>query len=450
MLVRFAVENYLSFKDKTEFNMLTGTPRRMMHHVYKHNDVELLKMAAIYGANGSGKSNFVIAIAELRDVITKGTLPFMNDNRKFKLDAQNKQLPIVFDVEFIENGVMFLYSLSIDNLIIVNEKLILSKTEGEDELIFERNYSDNKIKIDFNEKYKKTETDKLRIKLYEDELLKNNETLLAKLNESREGFELVKQAYNWFTVYVVTINQNVSLGHLLLIYPVIHDFVKKYIKEFFIGIDDFKTISYSFEEYFGENNTKLRSELREKLKVEPFVEMEKYLGIFNSKSKTTVALIENNEYVIKKLVTYHLDDKGNKISFDPNEESDGTIRLWDLLPALYWIINTPCVVIIDEIENSIHPYLLKELIRKFSENKETKGQLIFTTHESNLLDQEIFRQDEIWFAEKNTEGSTSLFPMSDFDVRYDLDIRKGYLNGRFGAIPFLSNFNDLNWKPNAE
>lgn len=449
MLVRFAVENYLSFKDKTEFNMLTGNPRRLMHHVYKQNDVELLKMAAIYGANGSGKSNFVEAIVGLRNLIAFGVM-FQFSNKKFKLNAKNEQLPISFEIEFIEKGVMFLYSIDIDNFIITKEKLCLSKIEGEDELIFERLFIDNKIKINFNEKYKQTATDKLRIKLYEDELLKNNETLLAKLNESKEGFDIVKQAYNWFFVYLVAMNQKVTLGHLMLIYPAMYDFVKKYIKEFNIGIHDFEVGTFSFNEYFGENNTQLKNELIEKLKIEPFVELEKHLGLTDLKSKTTVAIIENNNYVVKKLVTYHLDDKNIKVLFDPNEESDGTIRLWDLLPAIYWVLTTPCVVIIDEIENSIHPYLLKELIRKFSENKETKGQLVFTTHELNLLDQEIFRQDEIWFAEKNTEGATSLFPMSDFNVRYDLDIRKGYLNGRFGAIPFLSNFNDLNWKPNAE
>ncbi len=451
MLVRFAVENYLSFKDKTEFNMLTGNPRRLMHHVYKQNDVELLKMAAIYGANGSGKSNFVEAIVVLRNLISLGSsISFFDNNKKFKLNKINQKLPISFEIEFIEKGVMFLYSIDIDNLIIIKEKLFLSNSVGEDELIFERLFIDDKIKIDFNEKYKKTETDKLRIKLYEDELLKNNETLLAKLNESKEGFDVVKQAFNWFVTTLVVMNQTVTLGHLMVIFPAIHEFVKNCIIEFDTGIHDFESINYSFNEYFGENNTKLKDELIEKLKTEPFVELEKHLGLVNSKSKTTIAIIENKNYVVKRLVTYHLDEKNNKILFDPYEESEGTIRLLDLLPAIYWVLSTPCVVIIDEIENSIHPYLLKELIRKFSENKETKGQLVFTTHESNLLDQEIFRQDEIWFAEKNTEGATSLFPMSDFNVRYDLDIRKGYLNGRFGAIPFLSNFNDLNWKPNAE
>ncbi len=449
MLVRFAVENYLSFKDKTEFNMLTGNPRRLMHHVYKQNDVELLKMAAIYGANGSGKSNFISSLMDLRSLVYIGTLPFFSDSKKFRLNIKNETLPIIFEVEFIEKGIMFLYSIEISNFIISKEKLSLTTTNNEDEIIFERTLLDNKIKIDFNEKYKQTEIDKLRIKLYEDELLKNNETLIAKLNDSKEGFDIVKQAYNWF-VQIVTIHPNSPNSHLMLIYPAIYDFIKAYIKEFNTGIDDFQVVNRSFDQYFGENSKQLKEEIKEKLKTTPFIVLEDFLGLVNSKSKTTLAVFENNDYVIKKLITYHLDDKGNKIAFDPNEESNGTVRLWDLLAAIYWVLTTPCVVIIDEIENSIHPYLLKELIRKFSENKETKGQLVFTTHESNLLDQEIFRQDEIWFAEKNTEGATSLFPMSDFNVRYDLDIRKGYLNGRFGAIPFLSNFNDLNWKPNAE
>ncbi|WP_432327511.1 AAA family ATPase [Mucilaginibacter sp. P25] len=91
---------------------------------------------------------------------------------------------------------------------------------------------------------------------------------------------------------------------------------------------------------------------------------------------------------------------------------------------------------------------MKEFIRKILSTSDRKGQLIFTTHESNLLDLDIFRQDEIWFAEKNKEGATSFYPLSDYEIRTDLDIRKGYLSGRFGAIPFLANLKDLNWAKN--
>jgi AAA15 family ATPase/GTPase len=108
------------------------------------------------------------------------------------------------------------------------------------------------------------------------------------------------------------------------------------------------------------------------------------------------------------------------------------------------------VVVIDEIDQSIHPSLLKSLIRKIMNEERMNGQLIFTTHESNLLDLDIFRQDEIWFAEKKSTGETSLYSMSDFKPRYDLDVRKGYLNGRFSAIPFLGNLMDLKWEQYAE
>jgi hypothetical protein len=103
------------------------------------------------------------------------------------------------------------------------------------------------------------------------------------------------------------------------------------------------------------------------------------------------------------------------------------------------------VFLIDEIERSIHPLLIKELVRKFSDDHASQGQLIFTTHESNLLDQELFRQDEIWFAEKNSDGETDLYSLSDFKEHKTLDIRKGYLSGRYGSIPFLGNLKDLNW-----
>jgi hypothetical protein len=109
------------------------------------------------------------------------------------------------------------------------------------------------------------------------------------------------------------------------------------------------------------------------------------------------------------------------------------------------VVDKPKVYIVDELERSMHPTLAKELVTKFSHDKETKGQLIFTTHESNLLDQSIFRQDEVWFAEKSPDGSTDLYSLSDFKEHHTIDIRKGYLNGRYGAVPFLANLHDLNW-----
>ena len=162
-------------------------------------------------------------------------------------------------------------------------------------------------------------------------------------------------------------------------------------------------------------------------------------------NERVVFYFENDKIIAAKLVFEHKNNSGNSISFAYAEESDGTKRLLDYLPAFLSVILLKGVYVIDEIERSIHPLLIKELLTKFSLDEKTKGQLIFTTHESNLLDQDILRQDEIWFAEKNKTGSTELYPLSDFKEHHTIDIRKGYLNGRYGAIPFLGNLKDLNW-----
>lgn len=106
-----------------------------------------------------------------------------------------------------------------------------------------------------------------------------------------------------------------------------------------------------------------------------------------------------------------------------------------------------CTYVIDELDRSLHPMLVRTLVSKIVSDKNMKGQLIFTTHDAGLLDGKLFRNDEIWFAEKDRETqSTHLYTLDEFKPRADLDLEKGYLNGRFGAIPFLARFNELNWE----
>jgi len=119
--------------------------------------------------------------------------------------------------------------------------------------------------------------------------------------------------------------------------------------------------------------------------------------------------------------------------------------LLEYVLAIKDIIEEEVTYIIDEMERSIHALIIKDIISKFSSDTMTKGQLIFSTHESNLLDQEIFRQDEIWFAQKNNWGATEMYRLSDLKEHHTIDIRKGYLMGRYGGIPFLGNLQDLNW-----
>lgn len=145
------------------------------------------------------------------------------------------------------------------------------------------------------------------------------------------------------------------------------------------------------------------------------------------------------------MVALHKDKNGNEVSMDLDDESDGTRRLIEYIPLIYSILYEDAVYIVDEIERSIHPIMIKAIMSKISEKKDARGQIIFTTHESSLLDQSIFRPDEIWFAQKDVNQSTQLYPLSDYNIHKTANIENGYLNGRYGGIPFLSNLSDLKW-----
>ena len=126
---------------------------------------------------------------------------------------------------------------------------------------------------------------------------------------------------------------------------------------------------------------------------------------------------------------------------DIDDQSDGTIRILNLIPAIYDIIENEKLICIDEIENSIHPALITALISFFS-NSASKGQLIFTTHETELLDQQkLMRPDEVWFTEKH-QGSTKIYSLNDFKEHNTINIKNGYLEGRYGGIPFIGNLKD--------
>ena len=165
---------------------------------------------------------------------------------------------------------------------------------------------------------------------------------------------------------------------------------------------------------------------------------------------TLVASVDGNGgHIIKKPVTYHQNARCENVTFEIFEESDGTRRLLDIIPAIDLYLKGATVVI-DEVNESLHPSLLKTIMAKIMDSSPAEGgQFIVTTHESNLLDYDLFRQDEIWFVEKNN-GSTEIYPLTDFKPRADLQLEKGYLMGRFGAIPFLANLKDLNWQQDGK
>ena len=442
MFIRFVVSNFLSFNEEREFNMLAGSFKTHKHHVYNLGKVDVLKAAAIYGANGAGKSSLIKAIEFLQDSVNNGAIFRSVNDKKFKLDKNNELKPITFEIEFTVDKKIYAYGVSFNNITVIEEWLYESGINIDDKMIFERKtLKSGKQSIKMSDKYQKTQKQKLLIELMEDNLLKTNELFLGKTDELK--IKEITSARNVIEKKIVIIHPGSkfqSLVPALTSSSRFKTFANEMLETFDTGVSELDIETMDIDKYFGEDDEKTKKEIIQDIK-------DGHSVLLNTETGGVLATKEKGKYVVKKVIAKHLNNEGKKISFDLTEESDGTQRLLDFIPAFDGILNDETCFIIDEIDQSLHPTLLKSIIQKVMNNDNTKGQLIFTTHESNLLDLDIFRQDEVWFAEKNkSTGSTQLYSLSDFKPRYDLDIRKGYLKGRFGAIPFLAHLEDLKWE----
>lgn len=450
MLVRFLISNFLSFRDETEFNMLPSADQKHHRsHVYHFKSIELLKAAALYGANGAGKSNFIKAIDIFQETILSGKPDSFQRISPFKLEVEYSEKPTSFEIEFIREGRAYLYGYDFYEDAIIEEWLFLTGVGRSDELLFHRTRGETGSQVEFSERYKRTARDRNNLDFIESNLLGNNTLVLKVLNDLKEGFEEVKQAFKWFEDNLVVIFPNSKAEAIIPNFmhsATFKQFANDSLCSFHTGIERLDINTVPIEDYFGQNESKIY----EKIKKDLVNKKASFIGLRSVKHpEQIVATIEDGEPVIKRVIGKHKSRQGKYVDFFLTEESDGTNRLLDLIPALYDFLTSESVVLIDEIDQSIHPVLLKEIIRKIVSSENTRGQLIFSTHEANLLDQSIFRRDEIWFFEKDF-GETKMYPLSEYDIRFDLDIRKGYLNGRFGAIPFIGNLNELNWNQYAE
>jgi len=445
MLIRFIAKNILSFKDETEFNMFPNKTQRLQHHKVTVGDFEFLRFCAIYGANGSGKSNLINAISLLETMVEDGKIPSYIDDLKFKLDKKNSNLPVSLGAEFIACNNAYFYTITLENGMILNEYLAQSYKD-KDELIFDRNINNDIQRIEFSKDYYKSDKEKLFAEVLEEKLLQPNELLITFLGKKYpEDFKSINTAFNWFDETLVIIKPDAKPGgiaHILDKDNSIKDFANKFISSLNTGINEIEIEKKKFEEFLGKEDSKLRNRIIDEFKSDP----NKLSVITHNATGEEVAIVyENEELITKRVITKHKNSIGNNVEFNLGEESDGTKRLIDYIPALKEIISYEKVYVIDEIERSIHPMTIKEIVSKLVLNEEVKGQLIFSTHESNLLDQNIFRPDEIWFAQKDFDGSSKLYSLSDFKIHNTIDIENGYLKGRFGGIPFLGNLKDLNW-----
>ncbi len=399
MLIEFSVQNFKSFKNKVTLSMEKDYSDENLQNTFKVNDLELLKSAAIYGANASGKSNLIDALTTAVLLVRNSNLMTIDEKlisiKPFMLDDSSFKEPSYFEFVILINKVKYIYSFSADVNRILSEKLVAYYTQKPTS-IFERNKNN----------YTFYGPDAKKLKTIEKRNLPNKLFLATATNWN---YEKTKDVYLWFLNSIDTFDTLSRVNNLdfelLELYSKnnkeLKEFTINLLKEADIKIKDFN-VSYEEDIY-----------KRSKFNIEVFHE------------------VNNN------------DGKVNEYSLDFFEESNGTKTLFAIAPYLKMALSSPKVIIVDELERSLHPALIEFLIKIFhSKLNKVNSQLIFSTHAVNLLNLDIFRRDQIWFTEKNNEnGITDLYSLSDFSVRKEENIQKGYLNGRYGAIPFIRDIN---------
>lgn len=435
MLYRIITGNYKSFAENTSFDLFPNPKRETFpNHVCGEGVTPVLKSTAIYGANGAGKSNLIKGMRFIQEFAT--TLNTGKDsqklrnwylNNRFKLPVEDENKPISFVVEFENNSRAYLYCLEIDANGVKSESLLLSGVGKTNHIVFQRDR--NGIV------FKKAKVVESVRKILERQISENPFGSVLATNGILHltEDEHMKNAFGWFMdkLEVIEISRDIPwlIDHFKDNVDMM-EFVGEIFTKVGLGIQNLYIKDETFDQW-------LKNASQEDSKVADIVTNK---GLSLSKMIDDVPMLtvteEDGKRLVREFVFQQIGRNGSVCDMDVMSQSTGTLRLLTLIPAIYFAINNGKTVLIDEIDNGIHPMLIKNLVKFFGESK-SNGQLIYTTHETALLNQqELLRADEVWFVEK-VEGCTKMYSLNDFKIHKTISIENGYLDGRFGAIPFI-------------
>ncbi len=423
MLVEFSVKNFMSFKDKITFSMEAATGTENEENIISIPNINerILKSTAIYGANASGKTNlikaFTAAILMVRKSNNRQVGEKLMEMEPFAFDEKSKKEPCEFEFVFYANEMKYIYGFIADKEKVYEEYLYQYFT-AKPTRIFER--------TNVNE-YKFLQADEGKLNAIKTQNI-DNKLFLA--TATAWNYDKTKEPYLWFAKNIDTYSGGMLLNDFVVESyskdegEELKKFTLKLLNEADIVIKDF---SVEIEERDVDSN------------------MLMLLKNFNIPSP----MLPQKQRDVKIRMTHEVtNDEENMKNYELNlnNESSGTQILFSFAPILKDVFENGKILVIDEIERSLHPSLVEMIIKFFHNPKINKGnaQLIFNTHDTNLLSLDIFRRDQIWFAEKDPKkGATDLYPLDDFSVRKNENIQKGYLNGRYGAIPFVATGDSL-------
>ena len=422
MIIDFSVKNFLSFKDTQKISFVasnydkTSLPENVIDPKLpgELEDLRLLKGLAIYGANAAGKSNVLNAMMFLKHlVINSATKTNEGDEipaTPFALDPACGNQPSEFVIRFIINGVRYHYSLAVNKERVLFESLSAFPS-GKEQVWYEREWDDENKTY----KWKPERPSGYTRSPDREEMTRSNALYLSTAVNLND--EQLKPVYLFFKDNLRFLKQNSEInglkpdftGHMMLQDENIKKFILHMMTRADLGL-----ISAEIRE--GEYKRELFPKTANKEIVE--------------------------ELVGKKFVNITLVHKGHEghefSTIYWGDESDGTKKFFSLLgPWLHFMTNSYCMGV-DELETSLHPTMVAELLKFFFFFKyESTPQIIFTTQNPLLLDQTLLRRDQIWFADKDDEGATQLYPLTDYSPRKGESLVRGYMAGRYGAVPFI-------------
>jgi len=427
MIVNFSIENWMSFRNPVSFSMIASRERQHGDRISKINKYKtrLLPISAIYGGNASGKTNLFKALNFARDLIVKGTQPdSLIPIKPFSLDDNLRYRPSRFVFELLIENTIFEYSFAVNQKTVIEEKLVQISGTSE-KVLFHRQSNEPNLE----KSLKKNQFLDFAFKGTRD-----NQLFLT--NSVSQKIDIFRPIYDWFKnnlklvapdTRFASFEQFIDEDHPL------YSTLNKMLIQLDTGIIHLGGENIQFENIFFPDSLKtiIQEEVKEGMTIRIVSEPTNDRFIISRK---------NDELVAKKLVAFHNKIDGSKTRFDIKNESDGSQRVIGLLPVFLELSATDSnsVFIIDELDRSLHTLLTKQLIEAYLDNcsETSRSQLLFTTHDVLLMDQNIFRRDEMWVTERDHSGISNLISFSEYkDVRYDKDIRKSYLKGHLGGIP---------------
>lgn len=407
MITEFSIKNFLSFKNTITFSMLATSSSGLDDNYIRIEDKKILKSSAIYGANASGKSNIFKVLSIVVSMLKDSNNININDKLPivpFKLSKETDNSPSEFEIKFIIEKIKYVYGFSADENKIYEEYLYYYPN-GRETKIFDRSDTD---------KYSFPQKDE---KILRDIEIKNASNKFFLATATTWNYEKTKLPYMFLTK---TINIFSNINELRM--SSAREYIKNEnnLRDFaleFLSKADFNIIDYRVIE------TTLPKEILE--------------GLPDALKKDIKSIPMVTNVLIKH--------KNSDTYLTLKEESMGTQIMFFFIPFINDALHNQRVIVVDELDRSLHPYLVELIVQIFNDSTINKNgaQLIFNTHDTNLLNLNLLRRDQIWFTEKdNDTGISNLYCLNDFSVRKQENIEKGYILGRYGAVPLIKN--DLN------